>query len=431
VRHVQSALGVSERRACRTLGQPRSTQRKARVVRSDETALTDAVVLLAAEYGRYGYRRITALLRAEGWRVNAKRVERIWRREGLKVPRRQPKRGRLWLNDGSCIRLRPCWPGHVWAYDFVQDRTHDGRRFRMLTVIDEYTRECLAIVVARRLTSDDVLQVLTDLFVERGPPEYIRSDNGPEFVAKVVRDWLGRIGVTTLFIEPGSPWENGYNESFNGKLRDELLDREIFYSLQGWAAKRINEVLIERWRRHYNTVRPHSALGYRPPAPEAVLPQPAGPAYAPLRQGQPAKPEHGPSLSQPVDPQSGAGQCHATMAASASATRSSSARISLTIPSKAWCASGGKAFVSSPTTVVTSSPTRPALCGAMMPNSVRCPRNALIRTVRCRTRRSRTRCNISAARCSALLMGTKRMVGRVTASQMASASAASFLPRLT
>jgi putative transposase len=261
------------------------------VVRSDATALTAAVVSLAAEHGRYGYRRITALLRTEGWRVNAKRVERIWRREGLKVPRRQPKRGRLWLHDGSCIRLRPCWPGHVWAYDFVQDRTHDGRRFRMLTVIDEYTRECLAIVVARRLGADDVLQILTDLFVERGPPGHIRSDNGPEFVAKEVRGWLGRVGVTTLFIEPGSPWENGYNESFNGKLRDELLDREIFYSL------REAEVLIERWRRHYNTVRPHSALGYRPPAPEAVLPWPSGPAYAPLRQGQTAKPEHGPSLS--------------------------------------------------------------------------------------------------------------------------------------
>lgn len=170
MRHVQAVLGVSERRACRALGQPRSTLRKARIVRSDEAALTEAVVSLAAEYGRYGYRRITALLRTEGWRVNAKRVERIWRREGLKVPRRQPKRSRLWLNDGSCVRLRPCWPGHVWAYDFLQDRTHDGRRFRVLTVIDEYTRECPAIVVARRLTSDDVLQVPTDLFVDRGPP---------------------------------------------------------------------------------------------------------------------------------------------------------------------------------------------------------------------------------------------------------------------
>jgi putative transposase len=289
---VQAALGVSERRACRALGQPRSTQRRARRVRDDEAPLTEAIVALAAEYGRYGYRRITAMLRAQGWRVNAKRVQRIWRREGLlKVPRRQPKRGRLWLNDGSCVRLRPCWPGHVWAYDFVQDRTHDGRPFRMLTVIDEHTRECLAITVARTLTSDDVLQVLTDLFVERGPPDRIRSDNGGEFAAKVVRAWLGRIGVRTPFIERGSPWENGYNESFNGKLRDELLDREIFYSL------REAEVLIERWRRHYNTSRPHSALGYRPPAPEAILPRPIGPAYAALRHAQPGAPEHGPTPS--------------------------------------------------------------------------------------------------------------------------------------
>lgn len=259
---MQAALGVSERRACRTLGQPRSTQRRTRRLRDDEAALTETMVALVAKYGRYDYRRITAMLRTHGWRVNAKRVQRIWRRAELKVPKRQPKRGRLWLNDGSCIRLRPCWPGHVWAYDFVQDRMHDGRLFRMLTVIDEYTRECLAIAVARNLTSDDVLQTLTDLFIERGPPDHIRSDNGGEFTAKGVRAWLGRIGVRTLFIERGCPWENGYNESFNGKLRDELLDRKIFYSLT--EAK----VLIERWRRHYNTARPHSALGYRPPAPE-------------------------------------------------------------------------------------------------------------------------------------------------------------------
>jgi putative transposase len=288
---VQRALGVSERRACRTLGQPRSTQRKARSVRDDEAALTEAVVSLAAEYGRYGYRRITAMLRASGWRVNAKRVQRIWRREGLKVPGRQPKRGRLWLNDGSCIRLRPCWPGHVWAYDFVQDRTRDGRPFRMLTVIDEYTRECLAIVVARNLASDDVLRVLTELFAERGPPDHIRSDNGPEFTARVVRAWLGRIGVKTLFIERGSPWENGYNESFNSKLRDELLDREVFHSVKE------AEVLIERWRRHYNTARPHSGLGYRPPAPEAILLPLAGCAYAAIRHVQPGVPSHGPTLS--------------------------------------------------------------------------------------------------------------------------------------
>ena len=150
------------------------------------------------------------LLRDEGWRVNHKRVERIWRQEGLKVPQKQPKRGRLWLNDGSCLRLRPCWPNHVWSYDFVADRTHDGRALKMLTIVDEYTRECLAIHVGRRLCSIDLVELLFDLFVSRGLPDYIRSDNGSEFTAQVVREWLQRIGVKTLFIEPGSPWENGY-----------------------------------------------------------------------------------------------------------------------------------------------------------------------------------------------------------------------------
>ena len=159
------------------------------------------------------------------WRVvNHKGVERIWRQEGLKVPQRQPKRGRLWLNDGSCIRLRPLYRGHVWSYNFVASRTHDGRALKLLTVLDQHTRECLAIVVARKIRSHDVLEVLADLFVRHGPPEYLRSDNGPEFTAKLVRRWLGRVGVEMLFIEPGSPWENGYNESFNGKLRDELLN---------------------------------------------------------------------------------------------------------------------------------------------------------------------------------------------------------------
>jgi putative transposase len=249
-------------------------QRYAARPRPDEDALTADLIGLAAAYGRYGYRRVTALLRAAGWRVNAKRVERIWRREGLKVPRKQPKRGRLWLADGSCVRLRPERPNQVWAYDFVQDRTPDGKVLRMLVVVDEFTRECLAIRVERRLGSDEVLEVLAGLFVARGAPEHIRSDNGPEFVAGAVREWLGRLGVGALFIEPGSPWENGYCESFNGKLRDELLDREIFYSL------REAQVLIEAWRRHDNTVRPHSALGYRPPAPEAVAWP--GPAWAPL-----------------------------------------------------------------------------------------------------------------------------------------------------
>jgi putative transposase len=273
---VRAKIEVSERRACAVIGQPRSTQRRQPCVRDDEEPLTAAIIRLATTCGRYGYRRVRALLCAEGWRVNLKRVYRIWRREGLKVPQKQPKRGRLWLNDGSCVRLRPERPGHVWSYDFVQDRTQDGRAFRMLTVIDEFTRRCLAIVVARKLNSDDVLHCLTDLFAIHGPPEHIRSDNGPEFAAKAVRTWLGRIGVKTLYIEPGSPWENGYNESFNSKLR-ELLNGEIFTTL------REAQVLIERWRRHYNAVRPHSSLVYRPPAPETILPPVFDLSYAALR----------------------------------------------------------------------------------------------------------------------------------------------------
>ena len=228
--------------------------------------MTGAVIEYATHFGRYGYRRILELLRRDGWQLSHTRLERIWRREGLQVPKKQPKRKRLWLNDGSCIRLRPCWENHVWSYDFVMARTHEGKAFRMLTVIDEFTRECLAIEVARKLNSEDVLYRLSRLFVERGVPDHIRSDNGPEFTAKAVRKWLGRVGVTTLFIEPGSPWENGYNESFNGKLRDELLNGEIFMTLKE------AQYLIESWRREYNTVRPHSSLGYRPPAPEAKLP---------------------------------------------------------------------------------------------------------------------------------------------------------------
>ena len=223
------------------------------------------IIQLALKYGRYGYRRITALLQQDGWRVNHKRVERIWQEEGLKVPKKQPKRGRLWLNDGSCVRLRPTYRNHVWSYDFVADRTHDGRSIKMLTVIDEYSRECLAIIAERNLKSDDVLDCLTEMFIRHGAPEYIRSDNGSEFTAKMVRRWLSNIGVQTLYIEPGSPWENGYIESFNGKFRDELLNGEIFYTLK--EAK----TLIEKWRMEYNTFRPHSSLNYRPPAPEAYL----------------------------------------------------------------------------------------------------------------------------------------------------------------
>jgi transposase InsO family protein len=265
-------LDVSERRACRVVGQARSSQRYRVQARPDEGPLTRRILELASAFGRYGYRRITVLLRREGWRVNRKRVERIWRREGLKVPKKQPKRGRLWLNDGSCIRLRPQHRNHVWAYDFVADRTHNGRPVKMLTIVDEHTRECLAIDVRRRIRSIDVIETLARLMIERGVPDHIRSDNGPEFTAKLVREWLARLDVGTLFIEPGSPWENGYVESFNGKLRDELLNQEIFYTL------REAQILIERWRNEYNTFRPHSSLGYRPPAPEAIASMPLGSA---------------------------------------------------------------------------------------------------------------------------------------------------------
>ena len=231
----------------------------------EEGELRRDIVRLASTYGRYGYRRITALLRAEGWRANHKRVERIWREEGLRVPLKQPKRGRLYINDGSCIRLRPCWRNHVWSYDFVSDRLYNGKKLRMLTVIDEYTRKCLAIRVGSSLKADDVLETLSNLFITEGVPNYIRSDNGSEFRAKALRQWIGSLGVKTAYIEPGSPWENGYNESFNGKLRDEILNTEIFYSLKE------AQILIEQWRRHYNEVRPHSSLGYKPPAPQVIV----------------------------------------------------------------------------------------------------------------------------------------------------------------
>src|SRR5512146_270548 len=258
---------MTERHACRLLEQWRGTQRYAPIQRNDEDVLTRAILILATKYGRYGYRRITALLRRAGWQVGKDRVQRIWRREGLKVPAKQRPRGRLWLDDGSCVRLRPERANHVWSYDFVSAMTHDGRTLRILTLIDEYTRECLALRVARRLNSLEVIDTLADVMLGRGIPEHIRSDNGPEFIARALRQWLGKVGTRTLYIEPGSPWENGYCESFNGKLRDEFLNGEIFYSLK--EAK----VVIEQWRMHYNQVRPHSSLGYRTPAPKTILPK--------------------------------------------------------------------------------------------------------------------------------------------------------------
>ena len=249
------------------LGQHRSTQRKRPRGHEDEARLTADIIELARQYGRYGYRKIAALLRTTaGWVVNDKRVERIWRQEGLKVPQKQPKRGRLWLNNGSCIRLRAERRNHVWSYDFVEDRTHDGRKYRMLNIVDEFAHECIAIRIDRKLNSIDVIDTLSGLFITRGVPGYVRSDNGPEFIAQAVRDWISAVGAKTAYIAPGSPWENGFVESFNARLRDELLNGEIFYSL---AEARI---IIESWRRHYNAVRPHASLGYRAPAPEVFVP---------------------------------------------------------------------------------------------------------------------------------------------------------------
>lgn len=259
---------------CRALGQSRGAFRSPVKKPDDEEALIKAITRLATRYGRYGYKRITALLKTEGWRVNHKRVERIWREEALKVPQRQKKRGRLYLNDGSCLRLRPCWQNHVWSYDFVADRLIDGTKIRFLTIIDEYTRECLALKVSHRLQSDDVMAALTELFINKGLPDHIRSDNGSEFTAKSLQSWLTNLNVRTSFITPGSPWENGYNESFNGRFRDEFLKREAFYTLKE------AQVLTEQWRHHYNHIRPHTSLGYKPPAPLSHMKEGAS-AYAP------------------------------------------------------------------------------------------------------------------------------------------------------
>jgi putative transposase len=199
--------------------------------------------------------------------VGKDRVERIWRREGLKVPERQKPRKRLWFNDGSCIRLHPQRRNHVWPYDFVSLRTYDSRSARLLNLIDEYTRECLLILAERRWSSARVIEALADVMVWKGVPAHLRSDNGPEFVARDLREWLAGTRTKTMYIEPGSPWENGYCESFNSKVQDEFLKGEIFYSMKELR------VLASRWQHHYNTVRPHSSLGYKPPAPEAVLPE--------------------------------------------------------------------------------------------------------------------------------------------------------------
>ncbi len=232
---------------------------------ANDDALRLAMIRLAKQYGRYGYRKVTALLRMEGWQVNHKKVERLWGEEGLQLLHRHKKRRRLYHKDSSVIRLRPTHPNHVWAVDFVHDKLSNGRPYKMLTVLDEYTREALCVAVRPKMNAGDVLDVLHRLLMKHGKPEYIRSDNGPEFIAASLQDWLRRVGIQPMQIYPGSPWENGYNERFNGTLRREVLNTEWFHSTKQ------AQVAINVWLRQYNQIRPHHALGMRPPVPETLL----------------------------------------------------------------------------------------------------------------------------------------------------------------
>jgi len=260
-------LGSCERRTCQVLGQARSTQRYlSRKKVKYEDALRLAIIRLAKQYGRYGYRKITALLRIEGWSVNHKKVERLWREEGLQVPKRHKKRKRLYDHKHSIIRMRPLYPHHVWSVDFVQDRLIRGRKYRMLTVIDEYTRQCLTVHAQFNLTSQEVLETLSQLFIQHGKPIYIRSDNGSEFKANLLQQWLKAVDVEPLYIYPGSPWENGFNERFNGTLRNEVLNAEVFYSLKEAQS------VIKQWVQQYNHIRPHQSLNYRTPVLETTTP---------------------------------------------------------------------------------------------------------------------------------------------------------------
>ena len=265
--HTRQKLNTSERRTSTVLGVPRSSLRyKAKA--QDNDALRLAMIRLAKQYGRYGYRKIAELLRIEGWRVNHKKVERLWREEGLKLPERHKKRRRLYHKDSSVIRLRPTHANHVWAIDFVHDKLSNGRSYKMLSVLDEYTRQALCVEVKDKMNSDDVLEVMHRLLLKYGKPEFIRFDNGREFVAEHLQEWLRRVGVTPIQIYPGSPWENGYNERFNGTLRREVLNSQWFNSIKQ------SQVAINVWPTEYNHIRPHNALGMLPPAPETLLENP-------------------------------------------------------------------------------------------------------------------------------------------------------------
>jgi putative transposase len=277
VKHLQKNFRVSERRACRVVDQPRSSQRYLSTKADKDAALAQMIVALSGQNPRYGYRRVWALLRREGWEVNKKRVHRLWREADLKVPAgRRRKRQRLGSSENGVARRRAEYLGHLWSYDFAMDATQDGRRLKMMPVVDEYSRECLALEVERSITSEEVVKTLDRLFAERGAPRFIRSDNGPEFIAQAVKRWLAASGVETLYIEPGAPWENAYSETFISRMRDELLHREEFANLK--EAK----VLAEDYREHYNHHRPHGALGYLTPvefaAIEALADQGSGPS---------------------------------------------------------------------------------------------------------------------------------------------------------
>jgi len=261
---VRQKLGTSERRTCQVMGVARSSQHYKPVNKNTDEALRLALIRLAKQYGRYGYRKITQLLRIEGWQVNHKKIERLWREEGLQLPHRHKKRKRLYHKNASIIRLRPLYPNHVWSIDFVHDKLTSGRTYKMLTVLDEYTRQALCVTAKHKMGSQDVLETLYPLLIKHGKPTYIRSDNGPEFIAAALQEWLVKIGITPIQIYPGSPWENGYNERFNGTLRHEVLNAEWF------STTKQAQTVINQWLRQYNHIRPHQALNMRPPIPETI-----------------------------------------------------------------------------------------------------------------------------------------------------------------
>jgi transposase InsO family protein len=273
---LQETFGVSQRRACGVLGQHRSTQRQPPRTREGEPRLVQRMLELVRRHPRFGYRRIWALLRREGGRVNRKRVERLGRREGLKVPRKRRKKRRRGSSANGCVRRRALHKDHVWAWDFIHDRTTDGRPLKWLTLVDEYTRACLLLEVARSITARKAVPLVADVIRQRGAPAHVRSANGPEFIAQAMRAWLVGVAVETLYVEPGAPWENGYAESFNSKVRDEFLATEEF------SSELEARVLGRQWKQGYNHERPHSALGYRTPAEYAIgCPRPDSAALRP------------------------------------------------------------------------------------------------------------------------------------------------------